>query len=325
MKFTPQDFVGVAGILPTPAAPGADHWSMQDTLNLPETEKMVRLVVDAGIEIVLTTGTFGECATLTDTEVQEFVACVVSIVGRRRPVFAGITTLNTRETIARGRRLMDAGADGLFVGRPMWLALDQAGIVRFYSDLAEAMPDVPLVLYDNPMAFKGKISPEAYMALAKLPQVVASKHTGGPSLEADALAVGENCRILPLPTDWAKIAEAHPDLMRACWSGHVVCAPNMHVALSQAIGARNWSEAARISEKCSWAESAMFVGGDIAKFMDYSIPVGHQRFAAAGLIDPGPPRPPYTDAPEVYLAAGFECGRRWKKLEGELLALNQAA
>jgi 4-(2-carboxyphenyl)-2-oxobut-3-enoate aldolase len=42
----------------------------------------------------------------------------------------------------------------------MWCKTDQASIVGFYADLAEALPSAPMILYDNPQAFKGKISPD---------------------------------------------------------------------------------------------------------------------------------------------------------------------
>ena len=315
--LTPGDIQGLVGIVPTPANADAGHWGATNTVNLTESEKMVRIVVEAGTDVILTNGTFGECATLTSEELRDFVSCVVDTVAGRRPVFAGITTLNTRDTITRGRELVERGADGLFVGRPMWLALDEAGIVRFYKDVAAALPGVPLIIYDNPMAFKGKISQAAYVALSQVPEIIAAKHCGGPALESDALAVGEDCRILPLVSDWYRAAMENPDLMRAAWSGHVACAPAPLNALARNIRLRNWDEAKRISEKCQWAEAAMFAEGDLAKFMDYSIQIGHLRFAAAGLINPGPPRPPYLELPELYRKGGIECGQRWATLQKE--------
>jgi len=164
MRVTFDDFVGVAGIVPTPATPDAGQWRAVQTIAYEETRKMVDLVVEAGVNILMTTGTFGECATLTWPELRGFVECVAQTAAGRVPVFAGVTTLNTRDTIERGRELLHVGADGLFVGRPMWLAMDDAAIVRYYQDIAHALPRVPLVVYDNPIAFKGKISREAYLA-----------------------------------------------------------------------------------------------------------------------------------------------------------------
>ena len=316
-KLFASDIRGVVGILPTPATKDADRWDAVNTVNLPETEKLVRAVVDAGIEIIMTTGTFGECATLTWDELRDFVDCVVRTTAGRRPVFAGVTTLNTRDTIQRARKLVERGADGIFSGRPMWLPLDDRGIVRYYRDLAAGLPGVPIVVYDNPWAFKGKISPEAYAELAKIPEVVAAKHAGGPGLEADLKAVGKDVSLLPLDIDWVPTVKKYPEQIVACWSGAVACAPAPLAALSRAVAARDWAAADKIHEKIHWASSVMFPGGDLEKFISYSIPLGKARFKAAELIDPGPSRAPYTEAPQEYVELSLESGRRWKQLQAE--------
>jgi 4-(2-carboxyphenyl)-2-oxobut-3-enoate aldolase len=317
MKITARDIRGVVGILPTPATPDADRWDATATINVPESEKMVRAVVDAGVDIIMTTGTFGECATLTWPELQTFVDCVVQTVAHRKLVFAGVTTLNTRDTIERGRALLALGADGLFVGRPMWIALDDAQIVRYYQNIAEAFPGIPLVAYDNPFCFKGKISADVYAQLARIPEIVAAKHVGGPQLESDMRTVGENVRILPLETDWLPIAQTLPDLALACWSGAVACAPSPIAALGRAILAQDWATARVLHDKTNWAIETMFPGGELATFLLYSIQLGHERFRAAGLIDPGPPRLPYVGAPDEFVAGAHEVGRRWAQLEAE--------
>ena len=319
MKIHPADVNGMVGIVPTPASPDADRWSTVDSLNLPETEKMVRIVVDAGTDIVLTNGTFGECATLTYDEHLAFTACVAQTIGGRVPFFAGVGTLNTRDTISRGKALLAAGADGLFVGRPMWLAMTQQQIVAFHRDLAEAMPGVPTIVYDNPFAFKGKIERETYVELGKIAELVAAKHVGGPALDSDVEAVGETLRILPVNDDWLRAARKQPDLVTAAWTGHIACAPAPLVALARAIASRDWAEAERITARCMWAVAPMMAGGDLAGFMNYSIPIGHLRFAAAGLIEPGPTRPPYTSLPDEFRAGATETGRRWAEVQREFV------
>lgn len=316
-----SDLRGVVGIVPSPATSDADRWDARDTVNLPEVERMVRVVVDAGVDALMTTGTFGECATLTEDELLALVGCVVATTAGACPVFAGITTLNTRDTIRRGRALVAAGADGLFVGRPMWIAMDDAAIVRYYRDIAAALPGVPVVVYDNPPAFKGKISSAVYRELAAISEVVAAKHVGGPQLEEDLLAVGDALRILPNAPDWYPIAQQHPDLAAACWSGAVACAPSAMVALARAIAARDWDRAQAIHERVNWAEAPMFVGRDLSAFINYSIQLGHVRFQSAGLVDMGPSRPPYLEAPPEWVAGSEECGRRWAVLERDYAAV----
>jgi 4-(2-carboxyphenyl)-2-oxobut-3-enoate aldolase len=317
VKLTASEIRGVVGIVPTPATPDAERWDAESTVNLPESEKMIRAVIEAGVNIIMTTGTFGECSTLTWPELQAFVDCVVQTAAGRRPVFAGVTTLNTRDTIAHGRELVRLGADGLFVGRPMWIALDDKQIVRYYRDIAQALPGVPLVVYDNPLAFKGKIANDVYAELATIAEIVAAKHVGGPQLEADMRTVGNNIRILPLESEWYPIAQIVPDLALACWSGAVACAPSPIAALGRAILARDWDAALALHDNVNWAIETMFPSGDFARFINYSIQLGHERFRAAGLIEPGPCRPPYIGVPDEYLAGAEEVGRRWRALENE--------
>lgn len=320
MRMNPGDINGMLGIVPTPASPDGNEWRTVNSLNLPETEKMIRIIVDAGIDMVLTNGTFGECATLTHDEHVAFTACVAQTIAGRVPFFAGVGTLNTRDTISRSRALLAAGADGLFVGRPMWLAMTQQQIVEFHRDLAEAMPGVPQIVYDNPIAFKGKIEQDTYIELGKIAEVVAAKHVGGPALDSDITAVGNTMRVLPVNDHWLDAARKQPELVTAAWTGHLACAPAPLVALARAIAARDWDEAERITARCSWAQAPMMAGGDLAGFMNYSIPIGHLRFASAGLIDPGPTRPPYTSLPEKFREGACETGRRWAVVQREFVA-----
>lgn len=317
MRVTFEDIKGIVGILPSPATGDADRWDADHTVDLNETAKLTASVVDAGVDVIMTAGTFGEGATLTWDELQELTDCVVRTIDGRRPYFAGVTTLNTRDTIARARALVKLGADGIFAGRPMWLAMDDRQIVRYYRDLAEAMPRVPLVVYDNPQAFKGKISTDVYRELAKIPEVICAKHVGGPMMESDIEAVGGRVRILPLEKHWYPVARKFPDVALACWSGNVACAPAPIAALGRAVLKRDWPTAEKLHERIKWATETQYPGGEPAKFMDYSIQLGHVRFRTAGLIDPGPCRPPYIDVPADYVTGSEEVGRRWKVLQDE--------
>ena len=317
MKITAADITGVVGIVPTPATANAARADARDTVNLAETAKMIEAVISAGTDVIMTTGTFGECSTLTWDELQTMVSCVVDVTAKRRPVFAGVTTLNTRDTIERARRLIELGADGLFIGQPMWIALDQEQIVDYYRDIANALPNVPLVVYDNPHAFKVKVASETFAELANIPEIVAAKHVGGPSLKTDLETVGDRIRILPIEAAWYPMAQALPEQAKACWSGFVACGPSAVNALSQAIHERDWTRAKHVHERVGWACETLFPSGDLATFMDYSIQLGHERFRAAGIIDPGPSRPPYTKAPANYIAGAQECGRRWSMIEAE--------
>lgn len=314
---TPDDITGVLGILPALSTPDADQWSCVQSVDLDAVADMVTILRGAGITIFLTGGSFGEGPSLTEEEHLAFAGTVAETVAGRGMVFAGATTLNTRDTIARGRRLVDRGATGLFLGRPMWMALDQAGILAFYRDVAEGLPGVPIIVYDNGFAFKGRIETATYAALAEIPEIVATKHIGGPTLTADMLAAGGRMRVLPLDAQWAEVARAHPDLARACWTGNCADGPEPLIALDRAIVARDYDRADQIGARMAWAQAPMFPGGKLENFVDYNIPIAHGRLQGSGMVRSGPPRPPYTIAPEGHVEGGRETGRRWAQLRAE--------
>ncbi|MDI3340917.1 MAG: dihydrodipicolinate synthase family protein [Sphaerobacter sp.] len=98
------------------------------------------------------------------------------------PLFIGVTTLNTRDTVERMRYVRDLGVTGVLLGRPMWTEMTPATMIRFYRDVAEAVPDLAICVYDNTAAFRGVIPTEVYAALAEIPQVVAVKYAGGAAI-----------------------------------------------------------------------------------------------------------------------------------------------
>lgn len=315
--LTPDDITGVVGIMPTPATPDADRWNVEYSVDLDATARLAADLVRGGVDVLMTTGTFGECATLTWQEQQDFVAAVVEAVAGRIPVFAGATTLNTRDTIGRSRRFAELGADGVFVGRPMWLPLDDRGIVRFYREVCEATPQLPVVLYDNPGAFKGKIGTAAYEELSRIPQIVAAKHLGlvaGGAFVSDLRAVAGRMRLLPLESDWYYFARLFPDVVTACWSGNVACGPGPVVHLKKLIQRRDWNGCVSLADEIEAALEPLYPDGNFSEFLKYSIQLDNAQFRSAGFMDTGPTRPPYVEAPEAYLAGAREAGRRWASL-----------
>jgi 4-(2-carboxyphenyl)-2-oxobut-3-enoate aldolase len=312
--LTVNDLVGAVGILPTPALPNAERWDATQTVNVAETEKMVATVTAAGIDILMTGGSFGEIASLTWDESLLFNEAVIRMAAPH-PVFVGVTTLNTRDTIARARALVQLGAAGIFAGRPMWSKLDDAQIVRYYRDVAAALPGVPMVVYDNAHAFRSKITVDVWRELAAIPEIIGARQAGGPDTYAAIEAVGDRIRFMMNDKSWFPTARRYPERALACWSGNVACGPAAVAALSRAMRAGDFAAAEAVHERLVWSAENMYPSGkhDDA-FSDYSIQLTHVRLRAAGFIDPGPCRPPYIGVPDEYVAGSEETGRRLRQL-----------
>lgn len=309
------DIQGIFAIMPTPATDDAYDWRSTNTVDLDETVRAANALVDGGVSAIMTTGTFGEASTLTWTEHLQFAAAVVEAVAGRVPVLLGPTTLNTRDTIARGRAFRDLGASGFLLGRPMWCEMEDATIIRFYADVAEALPEMAIVAYDNPAAFKGKLSPDAYAGLARIPQVVAAKYTIiGDQFPADLAATAGNMRLMPIDEDWLRAWTIDPTSSAACWSAAASCGPAPVVALRDALLANDLTTAQEVTQLIQEACTPLFPDGDFATFAKYNIGIDKAWMDAAGFIKAGPPRPPYHVVPDAYMVSAQEAGHRWRAL-----------
>lgn len=317
-RVTTADVRGVYAIMPTPALPGADDPAMTDTVDHGETARAVRALIDDGVDAIVTTGTFGECATLTWEELRGFAATAVDAAAGAVPVFAGATTLNTRDTIARAKALRDLGVSGMLLGRPMWCYLDDAGIVSYYTAVAAAVPELAIIVYDNPEAFKGKISAAAYRELAALPQVIAAKYTSiGPAFGDELAAMGGRMRALPVDRDWFGAWEKAPADVVACWSGSVSCGARPHVELARAIAAGNADGARAVTAEFGQAARGFLPGGDFAQFAKYNIQLEKIRINEAGYIKAGPARPPYVHCPPEFADGARASGRAFAALDAK--------
>ncbi len=315
------DVAGIFAIMPTPATADASDWRATHTVDLDETTRAARALADGGVAAIMTTGTFGEAATLTWEEHRDFAAAVVDAVGGRVPVLLGPTTLNTRDTIARGRVFRDLGASGFMLGRPMWCGMEDAAIVRFYADVAEALPEMAIVVYDNSAAFKGKLSSHAYAGLAAIPQVVAAKYTIiGDQFRSDVAAVAGGMRLMPIDEDWAKAWTVDAECSAACWSAAASCGPAPIVALQDALRGGDHERAEGLARLIAEACAPLFPNGDFEVFARYNIAIDKAWIDAAGFIKAGPPRPPYHVVPEAYVASAREAGHRWRVLQERFLA-----
>ncbi|MFJ9787343.1 dihydrodipicolinate synthase family protein [Amycolatopsis sp. NPDC101161] len=321
-KFGVDDLRGVIAVTPTPALPGAAALTARDTVDLAESDRMIRALVADGVDGIITNGTLGEMATLTLAEWQAFAACVADAVADTAPdlpLFVGATTPNTRDTVDRIRFLRDLGVRGVILGRPMWSELGADTLLAFYRGVAGLFPDMAIVLYDNPEAFKGPIPSAAYAALSEVPQIIGAKYIAiTPKFGADMAAVGSRLRLLPLESDWLAAHTLHPETALGCWSSSALCGPEPVLALRDAIRAGDVDAARHLTRRIEWTYEPFLARTNFPEFSKYNITLEKLRFDEAGYVTAGPARPPYHVVPGLYAEGARENGRRWRGLVGEV-------
>lgn len=325
MRLNLDQINGVFAIMPTPAADNASDPAATNTVDHEEARRAASALISDGVDALMLNGTFGEGATLTWDEHREFTRTVVEEVAGRVPVLGGATTLNTRDTVARAQELSNIGIDGILLGRPMWSPCDDETIATFYRHVAENVPDLGIIVYDNPVSFRGKISSSVYRQISQIPQVVAAKYPAlGETFLKDLDAMGDRMKLLPLERQWFPAWQQAPEQITACWSGSASCGPAPALSLRDALASGNEEEALRIADALGFASETFFPEGSFEIFSRYNVPLEKIRIDEAGYVKAGPCRPPYVHCPEDYAEGARESGRRLAKLHADLNALRKA-
>lgn len=203
----------------------------------------------------------------------------------------------------------------------MWSPCDETATVDFYRHVAQAVPELAIIVYDNPVSFRGKLSPRVYSRLADIPQVVAAKYPVlGPSFLADLEASRGQLKLLPVERDWYYVWRWAPDQITACWSGSASCGPAPAIALRDALRAGRATEAEAIANSYRAASRTFFPQGSFELFSTYNVQLEKIRINEAGYIKAGPSRPPYVHCPDEYAEGARESGRRLAQLHADHLA-----
>lgn len=325
-KFTVEHLRGVIAVTPTPAIPGAEDFRAANTVDIDESERMIRRLIEDGVDGIITNGTLGEMATLTLEEWKAFTAVVAETVHALKPelpLFIGATTLNTRETVARIEYLHYLGVRGVFLGRPFWSELGPEAMIGFYQDITATFPDMSLVLYDNPEAFKGPIPVSVYASLATNQGIIGVKYMSlSPKYRADMEAVQGKMRLLPLDSDWLQAHILYPEEAVACWSSSALCGPEPALFLRDALRQRDYAGSRWASARMEWTYEPFLARQNFHEFSKYNIPLEKIRFNEAGYVNAGPTRPPYHIVPSSYIEGARENGRRWRQIAEEVKSLN---
>ena len=150
-----------------------------ETVDLPALGHLIDLQLEAGTDAIIVCGTTGGASTMTGTRPSacsiEF--CVEHVDGRV-PVIAGSGSNATEVTVPLSRDAQHAGADALLLVTPYYNKASQAGLIRHYQVVADAV-DRPLILYNVPSRTGVSIAPETYVQLARHPNIVGVKEASG--------------------------------------------------------------------------------------------------------------------------------------------------
>ena len=148
-----------------------------------DEERMRALVdrqINGGVRLLVPCGTTGESATMTEDEDARVIAITIDVARGRAKVIAGAGSNSTASAIDYSKRAKAAGADALLQVAPWYNKPTQEGLYSHFQAIAEAVPDMPMMLYNVPGRTSSNIAAETTLRLARdCENIVAVKEASG--------------------------------------------------------------------------------------------------------------------------------------------------
>lgn len=163
------------------------------------------LVDDLGNDGLIINGTTGESPTTSDAEKRNILDAVVTAVGDRASVVAGVGTFSTRHSIQLARQAADVGADGVLVVTPYYSRPPLDALEDHFLAVADAT-ELPVMLYDIPHRAGIEIPESMLIRLDAHPRIRAVKDAKGSIVSSSvvmantnlAYYAGDDAYLLPL-------------------------------------------------------------------------------------------------------------------------------
>jgi 4-hydroxy-tetrahydrodipicolinate synthase len=151
-------------------------FTADDALDLPAMGAHLEEQLAAGVHGIIVLGSLGENSTLSGEEKRELIGFFHDRIAGRVPLVACVAESGTREACALAATAQQLGADGLMVLPPMRYASDREETLRYFTYVAQAS-SLPIMLYNNPVAYGTDLLPEDFARLADNPRFAAIKES----------------------------------------------------------------------------------------------------------------------------------------------------
>ncbi|MFT4267785.1 MAG: 4-hydroxy-tetrahydrodipicolinate synthase [Xenophilus sp.] len=132
-----------------------------------------------GTDCIGVVGTTGESPTVNVEEHCEIIRVAVEQAAGRVPIMAGCGANSTKEAIELARFAKDVGADSQLQVVPYYNKPTQEGQYRHFEAIAEAVGDLPMVLYNVPGRTVADLAHDTVLRLARVPGIVGIKEATG--------------------------------------------------------------------------------------------------------------------------------------------------
>ena len=149
------------------------------SVDYPTLRKLIDWHIAEGTDCIGVVGTTGESPTVNVEEHCEIIRVAVEQAAKRVPIMAGCGANSTAEAIELAKFARGVGADSQLQVVPYYNKPTQEGIYQHYKAIAEAVGDLPIVLYNVPGRTVADMQPETVLRLAQIDSIIGVKEATG--------------------------------------------------------------------------------------------------------------------------------------------------
>ncbi|MBZ6377707.1 dihydrodipicolinate synthase family protein [Pacificimonas flava] len=160
------------GVFPAATTQFADDFFV----DLDASQKTLNALIEDGVDGLVVLGTCGENNSLSAEEKRALLTAAVEVVDGRVPIVVGVSELTTPNAAAFAADAEKIGADALMVLPCMVYVPQLPELVTHFASVAKSTA-LPLMLYNNPPAYRVSIGMDALEELAAYDNIVAIKES----------------------------------------------------------------------------------------------------------------------------------------------------
>lgn len=149
-----------------------------ETIDRAGTCRLVRRVIEGGVDAVFLLGSTGEGPALSRHARCEFIETAVEAAAGAVPLLAGISGASGVEAIEAGKFAARSGVSAVVAAPPCYLPASEKELLVYYERLAGEI-GLPLFLYNMPALTRVNVTPELAVKLAGRENIAGYKDSSG--------------------------------------------------------------------------------------------------------------------------------------------------
>ena len=147
-------------------------------VDLKATQLSLNRLIENGVSGVIVLPMLGENASLNLAEREKVIRAAVEVVQGRVPLLCGLAEITLQMAQTHASAYESYGAQGLMVFPSLGYKTDPRETTAWYQGIAAASA-LPIMIYNNPIAYGVDVTPEILKTLADTPRIVCIKEETG--------------------------------------------------------------------------------------------------------------------------------------------------